>query len=347
MALRSLPRHSSTPFAGALPSEYRDISGHSGVNSATGLRLFYAVATFRKRGDKWRVEIARQGVRRSNTFESKQAATAWAARQEAEIMAGARGEVPNLTVAALLKRYREEVSPGKKGARWEIVRLTALERDDRLAQVRLRRLDAPHVSDWQQRRLKAVSSASVRRERNLLNNVFEIAIKEWRWLGANPFKGVRRPRDGRARTRLASDDEIRKLTEAASPALARAITFALETGMRAGEIASLTWVDGRVAYLADTKNGEAREVPLSARALEAWAGGIPLSAGSISALFARLCGELGISGLTFHDLRATAITRLARRLDALQLAKMIGHKNPKMLMVYYRETAADIAARLD
>jgi hypothetical protein len=25
---------------------------------------------------------------------------------------------------------------------------------------------------------------------------------------------------------------------------------------------------------------------------------------------------------------------------------MIGHKNPKMLMVYYRETAADIAQRL-
>lgn len=262
-------------------------------------------------------------------------------------MAGARGEVPNLTVAALLKRYREEVSPGKKGARWEIVRLTALERDDRLAQVRLRRLDAPHVSEWQQRRLQAVSSATVRRERNLLNNVFEIARKEWRWLSANPFAGVRRPRDGKARTRIATDAEITKLMAAASPALARTITMALETGMRASEIAGLQRVEGRVAFLADTKNGEAREVPLSARALDAWGGGIRLSAGSISALFARLCDEQEIRGLTFHDLRATAITRLARKLDALQLAKMIGHKNPKMLMIYYRETAADIATRLD
>ncbi len=261
-------------------------------------------------------------------------------------MAGVRGEVPNLTVKALLKRYREEVSVGKKGERWETVRLLALERD-RLAQVKLRQLDAPHVSDWQARRLKVVSSASVRRERNLLNNAFNIAINEWRWLTKNPFKGVRRPEDGRPRTRIAAPEEVEKLCDLASPALKRAILFALETGMRAGEIAGLRDVRGSVAYLVDTKNGEARQVPLSSRAIEIWGDGIGLSAGSISCLFARLCEEAKIDGLTFHDLRATAITRLSKKLNALQLAKMIGHKNPKMLMIYYRESAADIAKRLD
>lgn len=303
------------------------------------------VATFRKRGNTWRVEIERKGVRRSATFESKQAAIAWAGRIEAEIMAGARGEVPNLTVKALFERYRLEVSAGKKGERWECIRLQALERD-RLAQVRLRQLDAPHVADWQQRRLKAVSSASVRRERNLLNNAFEIARKEWRWLNANPFAGVRRPRDGRARTRIATDAEIAKLTALASPSMKRVIAFALETGMRAGEIASQPEIRGRVAYLADSKNGEARQVPLSTAAIEVWQDGITISAGSISAMFAKLCAEAEITGLTFHDLRATAITRLARKLDALQLAKMIGHKDPKMLMIYYRESASDIAEKL-
>jgi integrase len=303
------------------------------------------VATFRKRGAVWRVEIARQGVRRSATFNSKQAAVAWAARQEAEIMAGVRGEVPNLTVKALFERYRKEVSCTKKGARWEVIRLEGLERD-RLAQVRLRQLDAPHVADWQQRRLQAVSSASVRRERNLINNAFEIARKEWRWLVKNPFEGVRRPKDGRPRTRIATDAEITKLVALASPTMARAIVFALETGMRAGEIAGLRDVRGSVAFLLDTKNGEARQVPLSSKAIEVWQDGIDLSAGSISGLFARLCEAAGIKGLTFHDLRATAITRLSQRLDALQLAKMIGHKNPKMLMIYYRESAADIARKL-
>jgi integrase len=304
------------------------------------------VASFRQTPYGWRAEVYRNGIRRSaSAFRTKAAARAWAARQEAEIMAGVRGEIPDITVKALLERYRTEVSASKKGARWEAVRLMAWERD-RLAQVRLRQLDAPHVSDWQQRRLKAVSSASVRRERNLLNNVFEIARKEWRWLGKNPFEGVRRPKDGRPRTRIASQEEIDKLLAQASPAMARAITFALETGMRAGEIAALREVRGSVAFLLDTKNGEARAVPLSSRAIEVWQDGIPLSAGSISGLFARLCEDVGIEGLTFHDLRATAITRLAQKLDVLQLAKMIGHKNPKMLMVYYRESAEDIARKL-
>lgn len=344
--LHALPRHSNRP---TLASAHRQ-SGRARLLLCPSFLSFSAkflpVATYRKRGKTWRVEVERRGVYRSATFETKGAAVAWAGTVEAEIMAGVRGEVPNLTVHALLSRYKTEVSPTKKGARWEVVRLTALERD-RLALVRLRQLDAPHVSDWQRRRLQAVSSASVRRERNLLNNVFEISRKEWRWLGKNPFEGVRRPKDGRARTRIASDAEIVKLTAAASPALGRVIVLALETGMRAGEIAALSEIRGRVAYLADTKNGEAREVPLSTAAVEAWGDGIKLTASSISALFARLCIDTGIKGLTFHDLRASAITRLARKLDALQLAKMIGHKNPKMLMTYYRETAADIAKRLD
>lgn len=304
------------------------------------------MATFRKRGKTWRAEIERRGVRDSATFESKQAAVAWAGRREAEIMAGVRGEIPNLTVAALLTRYAEQVSAGKKGERWEVVRLTALERDA-LAQVPLRKLDAPHVADWQQRRLKAVSSASVRRERNLLNNVFELARKEWRWLAKNPFEGVRRPKDSRPRSRIATDEEITKLLKAASPAMVRAITVALETGMRAGEITSKPEIRGRVAYLRDTKNGEAREVPLSEKAAEALTVGIDLTSGSVTKMFSELCKSNGIEGLTFHDLRRTAITRLARKLDAMTLAKIVGHRDLKMtLNVYYAVDAEDIAKRL-
>jgi integrase len=121
----------------------------------------------------------------------------------------------------------------------------------------------------------------------------------------------------------------------------------VETGMRASEIAGLEKVVGRVAYIADSKNDEGREVPLSEKALQAWGGGFGgLTAGTISTRFAQLCDECKIEGLTFHDLRATAATRLSKKLDVLQLAKMLGHKNPKMLMVYYRESTEDIAKLL-
>ena len=44
---------------------------------------------------------------------------------------------------------------------------------------------------------------------------------------------------------------------------------------------------------------------------------------------------------------AKAITRLAKKLDVLPLARMVGHRNIKELMTYYNATAAEIAERLD
>ena len=302
------------------------------------------MASFRLTPYGWRAEVFRRGVRDSESaFPTKAAAVAWAGQREAEIMAGVRGEIPNLTVKALLERYEKSVSSEKKGARWERIRLQAIGRD-RLAQVRLRALDTPHAEDWQERLLRAVSGASVRRERNLLNNVFNTAIR-WRWLKVNPFNGVPRPQDGKPRQRISTPAEERKLVKGHDD-LSRAVVIALESGMRASEIASNPEIIGSVARLVDTKNGEARDVPLSDRALRAWSSPIGLTAGSISALFARRCGSDKITGLTFHDLRHTACTRLAEKLDLMELCAMFGWKDPRHAKRYYNKTAAEIAKKL-
>ena len=66
-----------------------------------------------------------------------------------------------------------------------------------------------------------------------------------------------------------------------------------------------------------------------------------------STLFCVLRDDLGITGLTFHDSRATALTLLARRMDVLTLARISRHKNINILMnTYYRETSEQISARL-
>jgi integrase len=55
-----------------------------------------------------------------------------------------------------------------------------------------------------------------------------------------------------------------------------------------------------------------------------------------------------LAGFTFHDARHTAATRLAmgRRVDVLELCRIMGWKNPKQAMVYFNPTASQIAARL-
>jgi integrase len=304
------------------------------------------MATFRKRQGKWRAEVRMQGVYDSETFIALQEAKSWANRREEEIRGGQRGQIPNLTVEALLKRYEKEVSASKKGKRWECIRLGLIGRD-RLAQVRLKALDAPHVADWQHRRLQHVKSGSVRRERNLLNNVFEIARKEWRWLAKNPFEGVRRPKDGRPRRRIATPEEHALICREASDQLRRACVIAYETAMREGEIASNPPIIGRVAHVGDTKNGEGKEVALSAAALDAWSEPITITAASISTLFANLCKRLGIKGLTFHDYKHTAMTRLSRKLDPWELAKMTGNKDLNLLLrVYYKHDPEKTADKL-
>ena len=50
---------------------------------------------------------------------------------------------------------------------------------------------------------------------------------------------------------------------------------------------------------------------------------------------------------TFHDTRHLVITRLAKKLNVLDLARMVGHRDLRQLQIYYNESAEDMARRLD
>ncbi|WP_058048192.1 tyrosine-type recombinase/integrase [Janthinobacterium sp. Ant5-2-1] len=67
---------------------------------------------------------------------------------------------------------------------------------------------------------------------------------------------------------------------------------------------------------------------------------------SRDSLFRKAVTRAGIEGLIFHDARHEAITRLAKKLNILELARMVGHKDIRQLQVYYNETAAEIAKKL-
>lgn len=326
------------------------------------------MASITKRGRSWFAQVRRRGVSRSASFTTKAEAVAWAAKVEAEALSGDRGAVPDRPFADLLIRYRDEVSATKRGERWESLRIGLVLRDP-LAEVSLRDLDARHVAEWRDRRLTQVSAASVRREWTLLSAACAVAVKEWHWLKKNPFSGVRRPPPAEARDRIASDDEIERLLFAlgyerdAPPvtAMARvgaAMLFAIETAMRAGEIAALRWEDvfaeRRFLKVGAGKTAAARrDVPLSSEALRILAQ-LPhdcelvfgLTTGQIDALFRKARARAMIDDLHFHDFRHTAITRLAKRLDVLALARMVGHRDLRMLQVYYNESAEEMAGRL-
>lgn len=325
------------------------------------------MATFRKRAGGWRVEVRMQGHYRSATFEAKTTARIWAADIESKIRAGILEESSGKTVGEAMARYARDVSPGKGGARWESVRLVSMQADE-LAAVLLSDVRRGDIAAYRDRRLKHVKGSSVNRELNLLSAVFATAVAEWHWLSENPCRGVKRPKNPAPRDRRVSDKELQRLclalgyddalpVETKQQEVALAFLLAIETAMRAGEILGLTWsqvnLPKRYCTLLDSKNGDSRDVPLTkeaVRLLEKCPGKTGLftvQGESMSVLFRKARIRAGIEDLTFHDSRHEAITRLARKLDILDLARMVGHRDLSSLQIYYNATASEIASRLD
>jgi len=319
------------------------------------------MASIQRRGASWRAEIYKDGRRESNTLPSKAQAVRWAMMREAELT-GAR--LPENTVKDALRRYANEVAPKHKGVKWELARLGLIERDP-IALVRLPALRPIHLAEWRERRLSQVSGASVRREMNLLQSVFKSCRKDWGWLDSDPIKDVDRPQAPASRKRRVPQEEIDRLTlalgydggapETVQHRVALCFLFALETAMRAGEILGMKWSDvaAKSVTLPKTKNGDVRRVPMSARAREI-IGLLPQSADSVfnldpgtrDTLFRRARDAAQIENLHFHDSRAEAIWRLSKKLDVMELARVIGHRDLKSLLIYYQTDADELADRL-
>lgn len=325
------------------------------------------MATFRKRGRSWQAQVRLRGHNITATWDTKRVAEAWAADVEYQIRQSTYGQPKAGTFGDLMARFAESVAPTRAGARWEIVRISQLGTDP-IAQVPLQDLKTKHFAMFRDRRLAVVSAGSVNRELNLLGAVCRYALREWHLLDHHPIQGLERPRDPRPRDRRISNVEINRICSAlgwrdAAPEtrqedVAWTFLFALETAMRLGEILSLTDADvhlrDRFVVIEQSKNGDRRNVPLTRRAvelLEMLQGrlGRLLVVGrdTASVLFRRARIAAGIDDLRFHDTRHEALTRLARRLDVLDLARMVGHRDPKSLMIYYNATATEIASRLD
>lgn len=314
----------------------------------------------------WRVQIEVRGVRESFTGSTKREATDWAARRSTELRAMATGKAGTVkTLKQALVRYAEEVSPTKRGEAKEIIRLTAFERQALPINRRLSELTTADLVMWRDSRLAVNARGSVLRDMTLLGSVLEVARREWQWLNANPMRDVKRPANPDHRERVISGPETRRMlrslghgrpVRSVSQAVAVCFLLALSTGMRAGELCGLRWVDVKGDYvtLPKTKNGTARDVPLSKvgqkliERMKGWDKDLVFGLGSqtLDTLFRRARVRAGLEGFTFHDARHTAATRLAHRLHVLDLCRVFGWKNPKMAAIYYNESASSIAKRL-
>lgn len=239
------------------------------------------MATIRKLRGRWQAAVRRKGMQpRSKSFDSKSDAERWARSLEAEL--DRNGALPDTrpaestTLAQILIRYRDEVSPTKRSAVTEVARINGILRRP-LCHRTMTLLSTADLAAYRDERLKTVAPATAIRELNTISHAIDTARREWGiHIAQNPYKLVRRPSPPKGRTRRLEGNEEQLLLAAADqgrvPYLRPLIELAVETGMRRGELLSLRWehvdLDRRVAHLPLTKNGSSRDVPLSTRAVD-------------------------------------------------------------------------------
>ena len=200
---------------------------------------------------------------------------------------------------------------------------------------------------------KYVTNTTVNRDIEILRKMFNIAIEN-EWLNKNPCKYVKKLRVNNKIERYLTPEEEIRLMDACDNSysyMKPIIKFALNTGMRKGEILNLTWncvnFNSKKITLLETKNGKKRDVPINSTVLSIlkaikqeqcceYVFANPITKTKyydLKRVFSNICKIAGIENFRFHDLRHTAATRMVGSGVPITIAKdILGHSDIRTTM---------------
>lgn len=208
------------------------------------------------------------------------------------------------------------------------------------------------VEKFRQERLQAVSKSSINKNVGCLRAMFNKAIEWQLFEGQNPASGVKFYKLDNKRLRYLEKEEIGRLLSHCEGHLRDIVEFAINSGMRKGEIFNLKWHDvdwnNSLIHLLKTKNSEKREVPINESIKNILArvkkdphspyvfnsfNGKPFN--DIKRSFYTALKKAGIENFRFHDLRHTFASQLVMAgVDILTVKELLGHKSMEMTLRY-------------
>jgi site-specific recombinase XerD len=197
--------------------------------------------------------------------------------------------------------------------------------------------------------------ATINRYRALLSLVYRLGIENGK-VKDNPARLVKHRQENNARVRWLSGEEetrLRAYVQATCPQHIPELDLALHTGMRLGEMYSLTWenvnVPRKVLTIPRSKNGETRHVPLNTTALSALAELRKRSDGTGEVMrnvegepvlgprywFEPALPKAKVRNFSWHCLRHTFASRLVMAgVDLRTVQELMGHKSIEMTVRY-------------
>ncbi|WP_342316124.1 site-specific integrase [Lysobacter sp. FW306-1B-D06B] len=307
----------------------------------------------------------------------------------------ARPERPRCTLAAFLDdHYAPWAKIELRGGQHYVERIQT--HFPSLLNRQLSEIDEAAIDRWWRNRVageRPVAKATAARDLACLRSAISKAV-EWKLLERNPLLGLRQksvePRkivrflspdeETRLRTALTTRDQQHATARVSGnrwradrnialkpeiPAgsygdhLTPVVLLAMNTGLRRGELLSLTWadvdLDARMLTVRaeNAKSGRQRHVPLNAEAhavLAQWASqthatGRVFDVASVKKAWTGILTSARIDGFRFHDLRHHFASKLVRAgVDLNTVRELLGHADIAMTLRYAHLCPGTLAA---
>jgi len=338
------------------------------------------MATISKRGDSWRVQIRRRGVKPiTRTFRTKAEAARWALEWESRIETGAVHYDPGrVTLAQMIEKYealREDSGRPIAPTSNEWYQLRRFK--ERLGLIRVSEFSIDDlVAYCQERRREGAGPATVDMDVSKIGTVLRHAGSFMRIMTPDVV-GLSRPTlahlrligPANKRHRRPNEDELARLFQYFRAQIGRwgapmgdIVSLAILIGLRRSEITRIRWEDydarRRLLLIRQRKHPQRKEfndqwVPLVGDApaiIEKQPRKsdriFPFEGGTLSRNFREACKACGIVDLHLHDSRHEAASALIEAGWTAPEAKMVtGHESSKSLDRYVNLDPAAIAKK--
>lgn len=181
-------------------------------------------------------------------------------------------------------------------------------------------------------------------------------------IAANPCAKGGKLYHGTRVDKIWDDEQVARFLRTAPPSLCLAMLLAINTGQRQGDLLRLPWssFDGSVVKVRQRKTGAYVTIPVTDElkiALDAAPRQSPImltnsdnkpwSESGFQGAWGKATTRAGIRGLTFHDLRGTAVVTLARAgCNEVEIYSITGHKPgdvQAILTAHYLPRDAEVA----
>ena len=225
--------------------------------------------------------------------------------------------------------------------------------------MQLNQINGSDFQVWINQRLNTHRPSSTIRVAGMITRVFNTAIKFWGYpLVENPMARVVIPRAEITPIKRIPSEIIATLNRPQTK-IGQIALFELETGMRRSKIESLKIqdvnLDAPLAHEKKKKNGFARYVPMSRKAMTAINSSsssdrlvFGMSSNAIRLAWDRYKNHHNIKNLRFHDLRHEAISRMFEKgLTVAEVSMISGHRTVSQLFRYAHTDVVRLARKLD